>query len=190
MRGGRVLFGFFWLAITASVGAAACVAYQQMPALNRTQSVPVGLYWVHPKAPAFVNRGDIVTFRFGSVAPEWALKVHASEIEKNYMKFVIGIPGDQLVQRGPEVWVCRDARCGLAGVRKTRDMKGRPAPWAALPSTIPDGYYFLGSSAKHGFDSRYLGLVRKSQINGYSAPLWQFHSEDLPFSFNHSKESL
>lgn len=111
----------------------------------------------------------------------------------NYVKRVVGLPGDRLEMRGNQLFVNEQA-CGYellaredyaelaAGLRRG-DALGwevignrghpimlspdRPAPDTFDPITVPEGHYFvMGDNRDDSKDSRYFGFVPSRRIIG------------------------
>ncbi|MBR9991016.1 MAG: signal peptidase I [Gemmatimonadetes bacterium] len=137
------------------------------------------------RTPAVVEpaRGDIVVF------------IPPHDPGKNYVKRVIGVPGDTLEMRdavlllngqdraetyvrlsdAPDMyasgmfWQCEHAAAGGNGCRPTRDNWG--------PIVVPDGRYFvMGDNRNDSEDSRYWGFVPRDAIRG--RPLFIYYSFD------------
>lgn len=133
------------------------------------------------------QRGDIVVFRY------------PSDISKNYVKRVIGAPGDRIhLERG--VLVRNGARVSepyaqfiAAPPDDYRDNFPGPPP-ANLPAramamlrenvkggelVVPEGNYFvMGDNRNNSEDSRYWGFVSRENITG--RPLLVYWSYDAP----------
>ena len=145
-----------------------------------------------------VKRGDIIVFRY------------PMDIRQNYVKRVIGTPGDHIkivdkvVHLNGKPLTEPYARHILPTVEPYRDNFPAPAPllvFQAFPDgeamlkraeqmlahvegdelVIPDGYYFaMGDNRDNSADSRYWGLVPRDYIIG--KPLFVFWSYDAPTS--------
>ncbi|MGE5842766.1 MAG: signal peptidase I [Deltaproteobacteria bacterium] len=111
------------------------------------------------------ERGDIIVF------------IYPEDESKDYIKRVIGLPGDRIQIQGKQVFVNGvpfddkygryDERVGNSG----RPLDGR---W-----DVPKGHYFvMGDNRDHSADSRFWGFVPSSNIKGkafiiyWSWPNW------------------
>lgn len=104
------------------------------------------------------QRGDIIVFRF----PE--------DEEKDFIKRIVGLPGDTVQLRNKVVLVNGQALDDKAftqridpgiidGTINPRDNFG--------PVTVPDGSYFvMGDNRDQSLDSRFWGYVREEKIRG------------------------
>lgn len=98
-----------------------------------------------------VRRGDIVVFH-PSVTPD-----------KQWIKRVIGVAGDEISFRNGEVW--------LNGNKLNEDyVKGKTYFYGAISTNtfvVPDGSVFvMGDNRQNSEDSRVIGFVQKSSIVG------------------------
>ncbi|SDH92730.1 signal peptidase I [Alteribacillus bidgolensis] len=97
---------------------------------------------------------------------------HASE-EKDYIKRVIGVPGDTLYYDNDSLYI-NDKKIPepyLQSLKETNDDKPVTFDFTLVDatgmSTIPEGHVFvLGDNRRHSFDSRSIGLVETEDIVG------------------------
>ncbi len=143
--------------------------------------------WLLPYSD--VKRGDIIVFR-------WPIN-----IAENYVKRVIGIPGDRIRIVNKQVYLNGRPLREPYKFNKTpyldsyRDnFPGQPNVALADPAyamlrndvdqktgelVVPAGYYFaMGDNRDHSLDSRYWGLVPRANIIG--KPVLIFWSYDAP----------
>ena len=117
------------------------------------------------------RRGDIIVFRF----PE--------EPGKDFIKRVIGIPGDVVEIESKQVYISgeplnhdfgihTDPRV-IPGLLQPRDNFG--------PQTVPDNSYFvLGDNRDHSYDSRFWGYVDLAAVKGKAFMIyWSWDKEDF-----------
>ncbi|MFB4162642.1 signal peptidase I [Alteribacillus sp. JSM 102045] len=106
---------------------------------------------------------------------------HASE-EKDYIKRVIGVPGDTLYYDNDSLYV-NDQKIAEPHLQTLKEANnGEPITAdfslrdAAGVKTIPEGHVFvLGDNRKHSFDSRSIGLVSMEDIVGEAElTFWPF----------------
>ncbi|MFQ5701769.1 MAG: signal peptidase I [Acidobacteriota bacterium] len=133
-----------------------------------------------------IKRGDIVVFKY----PE--------EPEKDYIKRVIGLPGEFLEVRDktvyingspleekykahesdlkPESWAkVKEGKLALSAAEHT-DHRWRRALGNGVdfpPMLIPEGHYFcMGDNRDNSKDSRYWGTVPRENIKGKAFIIW------------------
>ncbi|CAB5094020.1 Signal peptidase I (EC [Olavius algarvensis associated proteobacterium Delta 3] len=117
------------------------------------------------------RRGDIIVFRF----PE--------EPDKDFIKRVIGIPGDVVEIKSKQVYINgkpmnhdfgmhNDPRV-IPGMIQPRDNYG--------PKTVPDnGYFVLGDNRDHSYDSRFWGFVDLQAVRGKAFMIyWSWDKQDF-----------
>ena len=132
---------------------------------NPSQSAPIGFYKIR-KSGTF-NRGDHVA----AFAPDWArdLAERRGYLPEDYplIKMIWAMEGDQVCAEGQHV-------SGLNGSvvpRLLQDRLGRDMPRFEGCINLKANEFFLVSidekyGATYGFDSRYFGPVKLSQILG------------------------
>ncbi len=107
------------------------------------------------------HRGDIIVFKY----PE--------DERRDFIKRIIGTPGDVVQVRGRQVFVNGRA----LDEPYVRRLDGPPAQAAELtfcgfaygcdPTTVPPGSYFvMGDNRNNSQDSRYWGFVKQEKIKG------------------------
>jgi signal peptidase I len=117
------------------------------------------------------EQGDIIVF------------VYPEEPEKDFIKRVIGVPGDTILIKNKEVFVNgrpvkesyemhTDTTVVPAGISK-RDNFG--------PVTVPEESYFvMGDNRDNSYDSRFWGFVKESAIKGEAFIIyWSWDSDDF-----------
>ena len=109
-----------------------------------------------------VRRGDIIVFRY----PE--------EPEVDYIKRVVGLPGETLEVRSGMVYVNDKALEEPFVEPKYRD---RNSAWG--PRVIPpDCFFVMGDHRNNSRDSRYWGYVPRHFIKGRAFIIWFSYAED------------
>jgi len=113
-----------------------------------------------------VRRGDIVVFKF----PE--------EPEKDYIKRVVGLPGETLEIRDRQVYI--DGRPLDETYKVHRNPRGLNIDQDNFPATrIPDDAYFcMGDNRDNSRDSRSWGFVPRDYIKGRAFMIWWSYEED------------
>jgi len=113
-----------------------------------------------------VRRGDIVVFKF----PE--------EPEKDYIKRVIGLPGETIEVRDRQVYI--DGAPLDESYKVHRNPRGLNADQDNYSATrIPDRSYFcMGDNRDNSRDSRAWGFVPRDFIKGRAFMIWWSYEED------------
>jgi signal peptidase I len=113
-----------------------------------------------------VRRGDIVVFKF----PE--------EPEKDYIKRVIGLPGETIEVRDRQVYI--DGAPLDESYKVHRNPRGLNADQDNYPATkIPERSYFcMGDNRDNSRDSRAWGFVPRDFIKGRAFMIWWSYEED------------
>ena len=104
------------------------------------------------------QRGDIIVFRF----PE--------DEEKDFIKRIVGLPGDTIQIRNKVVYVNRNPLKDTAYTQRIDPgiIDGRINPRDNFgPVTIPsDSYFVMGDNRDQSLDSRFWGYVQEHKIKG------------------------
>ena len=131
------------------------------------------------------ERGDVVVFRL------------PSEPSINYIKRVIGLPGDEIVYEehrltvnGELIEVTRDADLPIASAAATYVEQLGDRKHAILVTnprnamrdgrfTVPDGHYFMmGDNRDNSRDSRFIGAIPETHLVGEAVRIWM-HMDGL-----------
>ena len=155
--------------------------------VDKISYAPAGFIASHLLPYRDINRGDIIVFR-------WPV-----DIRENYVKRVIGIPGDRIRIVNKQVYLNGKPLREPYVYYKTpyidsyRDnFPGQPNVALADPAyamlehnvvngelVVPPGNYFaMGDNRDHSLDSRYWGFVPRANIIG--KPVLVFWSYDAP----------
>ncbi len=109
-------------------------------------------YWIRP-----IQRGDILVFKF------------PKDESKDFIKRVVGLPGDTLEIRGRQVFINGQPLREPYAVFNNRE----PAALLAMerasvgPIVIPPRRYFMmGDNRDNSLDSRSWGLLKRSEVLG------------------------
>ncbi len=131
--------------------------------------------WLLPVRP--LERQDVIVFR----APQ--------EPEKDFIKRVMGLPGENVVVEGGEVVVDGQAiddpfanhKESIGSFHDTRE-----------PFDVPDNEYFvMGDNRENSRDSRYWGAVPRSYIKGKAMLVyWSYESDEQSFTAGSVSERL
>jgi signal peptidase I len=122
------------------------------------------------------QRGDIVVFKF----PE--------DPKKDFIKRVIGVPGDTVQIRNKKVYINDEAIEDPYGTfMDPHVIPGGAQPRDNLaPVTVPpDSLFVMGDNRDHSYDSRFWGLVDLSAIKGKAFIIyWSWDKEDSGIRWN------
>ncbi len=112
-----------------------------------------------------IERGDVVVFKF------------PKEPETDYIKRVIGVPGDELEIVGGTVYI--NGKSLAEGYVRRPQYAGAGMNDNFGPITIPEDQYFcMGDNRDRSFDSRAWGFVDRSLIKGRALLIWYSFDED------------
>ncbi len=115
-----------------------------------------------------LNRGDIIIFPL------------PTDREKDFVKRIIGLPGEKLEIRQQQVFI-NDQALDEPYAMHTEPPTPQPSPRDDLsPTIIPDGYVFvLGDNRENSFDSRMFGpLAIKDIERKVKIIYWSWNSEE------------
>ena len=109
------------------------------------------------------SRGDILVFHPPGVGDQ-PISGAKTEASVNYIKRLIGLPGETVEGRQGKVWICRAPRVGCRALVEpyvngpTRDFG---------PITVPQGQYFMmGDNRDDSEDSREWGTLPQRNVLG------------------------
>ena len=151
----------------AVVVAKGCLAGRLI--LNRTPSVPRGIYWLARGAPP--ERGKIIAFPI----PE-----HVAELFREralvpsaffalLAKPVAAVAGDTVCISEHDVYV----NAQLVATVRDSDCRGRPLPHVDICRPLAPSEVFVLTPGE-SFDSRYLGPIATAAVLGTMTPLLEF----------------
>lgn len=126
--------------------------------INASPSLPNWAFWLDKNfTPA---RGALVFFE---PPRSKLLNTHFGEKPQIFGKRILGMPGDRVRHDGKKVFINNKP------VARTKPKTRKGAPLTKGPEgVIPGGCYYVGTSHKHGFDSRYgeIGFICAPRIIG------------------------
>ena len=159
----------------------------KIPGGGMTPTLLIGDYvLVRRRLPATLDRGTIVTYRFG--APN-----------THYVQRIVGVAGDTLQMRdfrlyrngAPVAEPYAHADSGAAGQRESNDFDWQRAhmPVSGAGARVPlsygswgplvvpaDSFFLLGDARSHSLDSRFRGFIPRSSM--VATPAWIYFSRD------------
>ena len=117
------------------------------------------------------KRGDVIVFEY----PE--------DPSKDFIKRVIGTPGDVIEERDKKVYVNGKPYVNPHEVHKETDLIPREQnPRDSFgPVTVPaDSYFVMGDNRDRSYDSRFWGFVKNSKIKGLAfIKYWSWDSANF-----------
>ena len=130
--------------------------------VNRFQYAPTLFDWEEKILPIRkIQRGDVVVFKY------------PRQVEVDYIKRVIGLPGDVIQVKGRQVLVNNKPLDESYTVFKG----GMPSRFG--PVRVPsDNYFMMGDNRDRSADSRSWGFVPKENLQGRAIIIWWSYDED------------
>ena len=122
------------------------------------------------------KQGDVIVFRF----PE--------DESKDFIKRVIGIPGDILIIKDQVLY--RNGIAQKESFINIEDDEVLPNTFKIKsnfgPITVPkDAYFVMGDNRNHSLDSRFWGFVDQSKIKGKAFMIyWSWNADESGVRFN------
>lgn len=126
--------------------------------INASPSLPHWAFWLDKRAP--IARGSLIFFE---PPPSKLVAQHFGPGPQMFGKRVLGVPGDMVSHKGPDVFINgRKVAARLAVTRLGVPLTRGPA------GPIPANCFYAGTDHPRGFDSRYaaIGFVCRGQILG------------------------
>lgn len=147
--------------------------------LNKTESLPIGIYQVEKTAAHEVKRGSIVM-----ACPEQS-EVQLEARDRGYLPYGFGCPGGfaplfkiamalpgDMVKAMPE-GITINGQPVANTSRLTQDGEGKALPPLPESGEVPPGMVWLLSDyAPRSWDSRYFGPVPMGTVYGLARPVW------------------
>lgn len=126
--------------------------------INTTDSLPNWAFLLDRTVPP--EKGALIFFR---VPPSNVVDVHFGKGEHLFGKLVLGVPGD-VVSRDGQTLSINGEVVATAKLKTKRGLALSVGPVGVIPS----GCYYVGTSNKDGFDSRYaqIGWICRERIVG------------------------
>ena len=117
------------------------------------------------------HRGDIIVFKY------------PQDEKRDFIKRIIGTPGDTVQVRGPQVFVNGTALVEPYTKRVDSPLSGGQTycgyAYACERTVVPpDSYFVMGDNRDNSQDSRYWGFVRRDKIKGKAFLIyWSWDSD-------------
>ena len=112
-------------------------------------------------SPGEIKKDDYVIF---TVRSHYIKKGKPARL----MKKVSCVSGQRLETRS-RIYYCNDEYLGMA---KWYSLRGEPVDSFTWSGSIPEGKLFVTGQSPDSFDSRYLGFIERSKIEGIAHPLF------------------
>ncbi|HSB80943.1 MAG TPA: signal peptidase I [Candidatus Methylomirabilis sp.] len=114
--------------------------------------------------PGDVVLVDRLTYEFGSPKRGDMVEFHFRQADdRTFLKRVIGVPGDTIVERDGRLWVNGAPLAWPTGEAQIAAEAGQSVP----PVRVPAGHYFvLGDNLASSLDSRFWGSVDLHEVVG------------------------
>jgi len=157
---------------TAGVGIAILLASAAIPPAprlvwNASESAPIGLYAVTPRAST--EAGDMVIARVPEPLRRLAAERHYLPMNVPLVKRVAAQAGDEVCALGQEIFV----NGHRAAERRLADGRGRPMPTWTGCIRLHGRQLFLLMDSPASFDGRYFGATEQREIIGKARLLWR-----------------
>ncbi|WP_234573580.1 conjugative transfer signal peptidase TraF [Rhodohalobacter sp. 614A] len=137
-------------------------------AINTSESLPIGIYFITQTSGKEVGKGDLVLFYDEEINKKAAERKY---IREGHMigKRVAAVGGEN-IRVGPKQTTL--SGIPVSGKAPRTDSKGRPMQRFLYNGVVPDGTVFLLGDTDNSYDSRYYGFVEISKITGTLTPLF------------------
>ncbi|QOX05501.1 MULTISPECIES: S26 family signal peptidase [Xanthomonas] len=129
--------------------------------LQATRCLPWSVYWVTRVVPEEVKRGILYQYRFTG---------DEKLLGRNLVKFAAAVPGDRIKLDPRGVWINGEYWGPMHPLQVERLIAAGQAPFASF--VVPKGKVLMLGTLPQTYDSRYVGLVDISALNGTATPLW------------------
>ena len=118
------------------------------------------------------ERGDVIVFEF----PEDKDKSYFQR--RDFIKRVIGLPGDKIEIRSKSVYVNGERYLTPEAVYKDGNLTAGPRDNMPLVTVPEHEYFVMGDNRDRSYDSRFWGFVDRSVIKGRAfIKYWSWNSE-------------
>ena len=151
--------------VITAVAGVGCGAIAAHLTINLTSSMPRGLYWLRPSAPA--GRGTAVYLEVPRAIRGLVAERHYLPANVHLLKRVVALPGDRVCTDNDRYVVDDRLLSGIAA----RDRVGRPLTPFSYCGIVRPGVAFVAADGDSSLDSRYFGPVSLGDLTP-AVPLW------------------
>ncbi len=138
--------------------------------VNTTDSVKRGIYMLDEGNATQKALGDIVVIQKNKLP---YLEEHRTNKAPFLLKQVLGVPGDVIDYRDNCIFINGKAKKGME-IIKIDKLKHKIFCVLKFPVQVPKENYFVGSSVRTGYDSRYWGFCPNNAIKGKVKLIYEF----------------
>jgi len=162
----------YWIAILTLAGLGLMVLasfYRPQDRLiwNRTESAPVGIYWLNDD-PFTPGRWVVVSAR--SDDSQWAQAHGFVGRDWPLLKQIAAVSGDEICRIDGEILI----NGHVVGEAKEIDSQGRFLPVWTGCRVLSEAEVFLMNSHPDSLDGRYFGATDISDLDGVAALVWEY----------------
>ncbi len=141
--------------------------------INISHSLPRGLYWLtEVKEPEDIEIGDIVLFDTPEKAKKYIYgRGYQNRDVKQILKMVAATEKDQITKKDSRLYIN-----GFSNYRfLMKDSLGNPLPQLSTEELQPhEGDLFVIGTHYRSFDSRYYGVIKRSNVKATAKLLIKF----------------
>lgn len=132
--------------------------------------------------PTFENENKIVISKIHKINRFDMIVFHAPNSEEDFIKRVIGLPGDVVVMKDDKLYINgEEYEEDYIRLNKDKVLDGQKLT-EDFKVEVPEGYlYVLGDNRRHSTDSRELGVIdEKSVVGAVAFKFYPFHDIGIP----------
>lgn len=145
-----------------------CKALSYKIMLQVTPSLPKGAYWID--RPGRIDTGMLCVFAI-PLEVECMARSRGwipEHLRYNLMKPIVAKQGDVVEVSAAGLFI----NGKYYGSVSQYDSQGLPLPQLYKKYVLGPGEYFVATTYRNSFDSRYFGKIRRSDIRWVARPLW------------------
>ncbi|WP_187431223.1 hypothetical protein ROLI_013660 [Roseobacter fucihabitans] len=157
------------LAVGLSLGLIAVAQADRAPWFiwNASESVPVGLYALHPSQ--MPSLGDLAAVRMSTMLTAWVVERGYVGADVLLLKRTAAVSGMTVCRKGLAISI-DGAVIAQAAVT---DRHGRALPrWFGCVTLTSDQVFLLNAGVADSLDGRYFGPLQIDSVIGSAVPIW------------------
>lgn len=147
----------------------AALPWQKTLVWNRTDSAPIGLYWVK-NDPLTYDRWVVISPK--SDVGKWAIKHGFVGRDWPLLKRVSGVSGDEICRVGALIFI----NGAIVGMAQNVDSNGRKLPRWTGCQVVEENEVFLLNEHPKSLDGRYFGVTHIDDVDGVAVLLFESRS--------------